>query len=109
MVTSDTTLLDICCGTGTLGIAFAASVARVVGIDICEEAIADARANAARNQVVNCDFIAKPADKGINDVLTKAGGGPVVGLLDPPRAGLHKCVQAIAQRGTTASRFGLRG
>jgi tRNA (uracil-5-)-methyltransferase len=44
-----TTLLDLCCGTGTIGITMAKSVERVVGIEMVPEAIVDAKANAKLN------------------------------------------------------------
>jgi tRNA (uracil-5-)-methyltransferase len=44
-----TTLLDLCCGTGTIGITMAKSVDRVVGIEMVPEAIVDAKANAELN------------------------------------------------------------
>ena len=56
-----TTLLDVCCGTGTLGLSLAASVKRVVGVEVCVPAVEDARANAALNGVVNASFIAGEA------------------------------------------------
>ena len=36
-------LLDICCGTGTLGIVLASAVSRVIGIEMNASAVADAR------------------------------------------------------------------
>lgn len=44
-----TTLLDLCCGTGTIGITMATKVDRVVGIEMIPEAIVDAKANALMN------------------------------------------------------------
>jgi tRNA (uracil-5-)-methyltransferase len=44
-----TTLLDLCCGTGTIGITMAKSVERVIGIEMIPEAIVDAKANALMN------------------------------------------------------------
>lgn len=44
-----TTLLDLCCGTGTIGITMANSVDRVIGVEMIPEAIVDAKANALIN------------------------------------------------------------
>ena len=44
-----TTLLDLCCGTGTIGITMAKTVDRVIGIEMIPEAIVDAKANAHMN------------------------------------------------------------
>ncbi|XP_016059864.1 PREDICTED: tRNA (uracil-5-)-methyltransferase homolog A isoform X3 [Miniopterus natalensis] len=43
------TVLDVCCGTGTIGLALARNVKRVVGIELCQEAVEDARVNAHNN------------------------------------------------------------
>ena len=42
-------LLDVCCGTGTIGLCLAKSVSKVIEIDICKEAIEDAKMNAKLN------------------------------------------------------------
>lgn len=44
-----TTLLDLCCGTGTIGITMARSVDHVIGIEMVPEAIVDAKVNAKLN------------------------------------------------------------
>ena len=45
----DSCLLDICSGTGTIGQIYSAHVRRVLGFEICPEAVEDAKANAASN------------------------------------------------------------
>ena len=45
----DVVVLDVCCGTGTIGLSVAKSVKRVIGVDICKEAIEDAKINAEIN------------------------------------------------------------
>lgn len=42
-------LLDLCCGTGTIGISMAQHVKKVVGVELVAEAIEDAKKNAAAN------------------------------------------------------------
>lgn len=94
-LTEKTTLLDICCGTGTIGILLAASCRRVIGVDICAEAIENARVNATLNGVTNCEHIAAKAEDAIRDVMKSCeqdSDGNVVAIVDPPRAGLHKDV-----------------
>jgi 23S rRNA (uracil1939-C5)-methyltransferase len=55
------TVLDLYCGTGTISLLLASRLAgicrRVVGFDVSAFAIADARANAARNGVDNVQFV----------------------------------------------------
>ncbi|XP_062358865.1 tRNA (uracil-5-)-methyltransferase homolog B isoform X4 [Cinclus cinclus] len=47
--TGDTVLLDICCGTGTIGLSLAHRVSKVIGVEVVEKAIEDAEWNAAFN------------------------------------------------------------
>ena len=87
-----TVLLDVCCGTGTIGLSLASAVKRVVGIEICVPAVDDARANAARNGVANATFIAQKAEQATHKVLeslTEEEKASLVAIVDPPRAGLH--------------------
>ena len=46
---TDVIVLDVCCGTGTIGLTLAKSVKHVMGIDICKQAIEDANINAKIN------------------------------------------------------------
>merc|ERR1719282_531036 len=54
------TLVDVCCGTGTIGLCLADKVKNVVGVDIVADAIRDAQRNAELNGVTNC---ASPSSK----------------------------------------------
>ncbi|KAI8464892.1 MAG: S-adenosyl-L-methionine-dependent methyltransferase [Monoraphidium minutum] len=89
-----TLLLDVCCGTGTIGITMAARVNKVVGIDSVASAIEDARANAALNGVTNATWVCGAAEKVIDSVLAEhaAGCDDIAAIVDPPRAGLHRVV-----------------
>lgn len=80
-------LLDLYCGTGTIGLSMAHLVKKLVGVEIIPEAIEDAKLNAAANGIANAEFIcgdAKEAAKALN----KSGLAPDVVLVDPPRKGL---------------------
>jgi tRNA (uracil-5-)-methyltransferase len=48
-INPNATVLDVCCGTGTIGLSMAKHVKKVIGVDICQEAIDDAKVNAALN------------------------------------------------------------
>lgn len=87
------TLLDVCCGTGTIGLTLARRFARVVGVDICAPAVADATANAALNGIHNASFVAGRAEAVLPATLRELRGGAVA-VVDPPRAGLHRAVLA---------------
>ena len=54
----ESTLIDVCCGTGTIGLCLANRCKKVFGVDIVEEAIKDARINAERNNVHNTSWVA---------------------------------------------------
>jgi tRNA/tmRNA/rRNA uracil-C5-methylase (TrmA/RlmC/RlmD family) len=95
-------LLDICCGTGTIGLCLASRVHRVVGIEMCEPAILDARVNASRNGVTNSIFIAGRVEDKIRELLAHVPTSrECVAILDPPRAGVHSSV-IIALRAVKA-------
>ena len=92
-VKKDTTVLDICCGTGTIGLCFANHCKQVYGMEIIPEAIADAKVNAENNGIKNAEFKAGNADDLIYSMLKQAPivpGEDVVAIVDPPRAGLQQ-------------------
>ncbi|XP_050072056.1 tRNA (uracil-5-)-methyltransferase homolog A [Anopheles maculipalpis] len=96
----NTTILDICCGTGTIGLCFARHCKQVFGVDIVEQAIKDAEYNAERNGVENCKFFAGNSDDLIVSLLRQANVIPeqqetLIAIVDPPRAGLH--IRSITQ------------
>ncbi|XP_068577864.1 tRNA (uracil-5-)-methyltransferase homolog B isoform X2 [Cebidichthys violaceus] len=93
------TLLDVCCGTGAIGITISPRVDRIIGIELIEQAVEDARHNAALNDVLNCEFVrgkAEVALPGVMSRLSSAGGGLVAAVVNPARAGLHyRVVRAL--------------
>ena len=82
-------LYDLYCGTGSIGIFLSDRVARIVGVDTVEEAIADARENAALNQLTNTSFAAGDVIKICNTAFFERHGDPDIIVIDPPRAGCH--------------------
>jgi 23S rRNA (uracil1939-C5)-methyltransferase len=79
-------VLDLFCGTGTIGIYLSNMANKVTGIEINQNAINDARANSRLNSVINTEFICQDADKYLS--LEKQDFDVVV--VDPPRTGLTK-------------------
>ncbi len=79
-------LLDLYCGTGTIGIFLADDLHAVTGIEIVGSAVEDARRNAALNGVENCTFIAGKVEDTIDE--TMSGEFDTI-ICDPPRAGIH--------------------
>ena len=80
------TLLDLYCGTGTIGLSMAHKVGKLIGVEIIPQAIEDARRNAAENGITNAEFIcADAAEAAIR--LHQRGLHPDCVILDPPRKG----------------------
>ena len=50
------TLIDVCCGTGTIGLCLADRCERVIGVELVERAVEDAKGNARANNVNNAEF-----------------------------------------------------
>ena len=82
------TVLDLYSGTGTIPIFLAKSASRVIGMEIAESAVLDARRNCQTNGIENCQFILGD----IRDSLTRLRIHPEVMIIDPPRAGMHQDV-----------------
>lgn len=116
-IDSNTNILDVCCGTGTIGLSlakvgtkfyninmllnlwlFVQKCRRVYGVELVESAVEDARINASRNGITNCVFVAGKAEDEVNNLIDSikqkdmdegVEGGKIVAILDPPRAGLR--------------------
>jgi 23S rRNA (uracil1939-C5)-methyltransferase len=82
-------VMDLFCGTGTIGqiLTQRAKDVKVIGVDIVEEAIEDAKKNALRNNIKGLDFYAADVGKFLLQYPEYEGKiGTLV--LDPPRAGI---------------------
>ena len=88
-------VIDAYCGTGTISLFLAHKAKRVIGIEIVEPAILDARKNAAANGFTNTEFIV--GDAAIEmPKLYKKGQRPDVIVFDPIRAGCKEEVLKAA-------------
>jgi len=91
----DETVIDAYCGTGTISLFLAHKAKHVIGIEIVEPAIINARENAKRNGYDNTEFIV--ADAAVEmPKLYKAGVRPDVIVFDPIRAGCKEEVLTSA-------------
>lgn len=79
-------ILDLYCGTGTIGIFVSNDVKKVTGIEINESAIKNAKENAKMNNISNIKFICKDSSKAVLELKDKYDKI----IVDPPRAGLDK-------------------
>lgn len=78
-------IIDLYCGTGSIGI-FVSENNNVIGIEINESAIKDAMENKNINNVKNIEFICGDSGKKLNDL----NFNPDIIIVDPPRNGLNK-------------------
>ena len=84
-------VLDLFCGIGTIALVLALDAGEVWGIEIVEEAVADAIENARLNGVDNTKFFAGDVRLAMRPLLEQSGKPDVV-VVDPPRAGLSQKV-----------------
>ncbi|GLJ04871.1 hypothetical protein SUGI_0005290 [Cryptomeria japonica] len=81
-------VLDLFCGTGTIGLTLAKKVKYVYGYEVVPEAVADARRNAARNDIQNAKFIQGDLNK-VGDDFGNEFPHPDIVITDPNRPGMH--------------------
>ena len=80
-------MLDLYCGVGTITLAMASAAGRVIGVEVIQQAVEDARDNARRNGIENAEFLCADAGAAALE-LEKQGIRPDVVVVDPPRKGL---------------------
>jgi 23S rRNA (uracil1939-C5)-methyltransferase len=78
-------VLDLYCGTGTIGIYLSDKAKDVTGLEINGEAVKDAQDNIELNKVINV----KVEQKDVSKVIDKYENIELV-VVDPPRSGLSK-------------------
>ena len=88
---------DLFCGIGTIGLSLAPRAGELFGLEIVEEAVADAIENARLNQISGAHFFAGDVRTSLRELVERAGR-PDVLVVDPPRAGLsQKVVRRIIE------------
>jgi 23S rRNA (uracil1939-C5)-methyltransferase len=82
-------IMDLFCGTGTIGqlIAQRIQAKEIIGVDIVEEAITDAKRNAKNNGLAHLKFFAADVGKFLSLHPEYLGRIDSI-VLDPPRAGI---------------------
>jgi 23S rRNA (uracil1939-C5)-methyltransferase len=90
-LTGAETLLDLYCGTGTIGLSMASRAKKLIGAEIIPSAVENARKNAAHNHVTNAEFLCGDA-KDAARILYERGERPDVIVIDPPRKGCDAAV-----------------
>ena len=89
-LTGAETVYDLYCGTGSIGIFVHRMAKKIIGVELIEEAIEDARENAALNNIQHAHFFAGDVIDVCNDAFFEQHGRPDVVITDPPRAGMHE-------------------
>ncbi|CAM4118271.1 23S rRNA (uracil(1939)-C(5))-methyltransferase RlmD [Flavobacterium antarcticum] len=91
-LTGNEIVYDLYTGTGTIAQFVSKNAKKVVGVEAVPEAIHDAKANAVRNNITNCDFFVGDMKVVFNEAFIAQNGTPDVIITDPPRDGMHKDV-----------------
>ncbi|WP_422804497.1 23S rRNA (uracil(1939)-C(5))-methyltransferase RlmD [Streptococcus sp. FT1-55] len=86
-LSEDDVVIDAYSGIGTIGLSFAKNVKEVYGVEVIEEAVEDAKRNAALNSITNAHYVADSAENAMAQ-WNRQGIKPDVILVDPPRKGL---------------------
>jgi 23S rRNA (uracil1939-C5)-methyltransferase len=93
---------DLYSGIGTIALTLAPRAGELWGIELVEEAVADAIAGARRNEITKAHFFAGDTRRALPELIERAGRPDVV-VVDPPRAGLsrkvvHRIIDASPKR-----------
>jgi 23S rRNA (uracil1939-C5)-methyltransferase len=89
-------LYDLYCGTGSIGIFCSKGAKKIIGVEMIDAAIRDAKENAALNNIEHSYFVSGDVIDICNDAFFEQHGKPDVIITDPPRAGMHqKLVEKI--------------
>lgn len=92
---SNSLVLDVGCGIGTISLSVAKKVAHVIGIEVVESAVEDAKINARENSISNVSFFAGRAEDLIGESIAilkqryKSNDSEIVAIVDPPRNGFN--------------------
>ncbi|SHL16814.1 23S rRNA m(5)U-1939 methyltransferase [Flavobacterium chilense] len=86
------TVYDLYTGTGTIAQFVSKKAKKVIGVESVPEAILDAKANAERNNITNCEFFVGDMKVVFNESFIAQHGKPDVIITDPPRDGMHAAV-----------------
>ena len=84
------TVYDLYCGTGSIGIFVSGKARKIIGVEMIEAAIGDARENAALNNIGSAAFFAGDVSDVCDDAFFDRHGRPDVIITDPPRAGMQE-------------------
>ncbi len=84
--TGDEVVLDLYCGTGTIGIYISKFVKKVIGYEINNYAVKDAIINSRNNLVDNIEFVCGSSELSFENITDNID----IIIVDPPRSGLNE-------------------
>ena len=93
-LTGNEVVYDLYTGTGTIAQFVSKQAKKVIGVEAVPKAIFDAKENAKRNQITNCEFYVGDMKNVFNDAFIAQHAKPDVIITDPPRDGMHADVVA---------------
>jgi len=91
-LTGNELVYDLYTGTGTIAQFVSRDARKVIGVESVPAAIEDAKENAKRNNITNCEFFVGDMKDVFNAEFIDTHGHPDVIITDPPRDGMHKDV-----------------
>jgi 23S rRNA (uracil1939-C5)-methyltransferase len=90
-LTGNETVYDLYCGTGSIGIFLSKKAKKIIGVELIEAAVNDAKENAALNDLsLATEFYSGDVIDICTDEFFVQHGKPDVIVTDPPRAGMHE-------------------
>lgn len=89
-LTGAQTVYDLYCGTGSIGIFLSQGAKKIIGVELIEAAIDDAKENAELNNLQSAAFFAGDVIDICDDAFFAEHGSPDVIITDPPRIGMHE-------------------
>ena len=89
-LTGNENVYDLYCGTGSIGIFLSNQSKKIIGVDVIEDSIKDAKENALLNNIEHAHFFAGDVIEICNEAFFAEHGKPDVVITDPPRAGMHE-------------------
>jgi 23S rRNA (uracil1939-C5)-methyltransferase len=88
-LTNNEIVYDLYCGTGSIGIFLSRLAKKIIGVDVIEDAINDAKENARLNNLDHTSFYTGDVIDICNNEFFDIHGHPDIIIVDPPRAGMH--------------------
>lgn len=88
-LTGSETVYDLYCGTGSIGIYLSRLSKKIIGVDVIEDSIKDAKENALLNKINHALYFTGDVIEICDENFFEEHGKPDIIITDPPRAGMH--------------------